>query len=140
MKRFKSADFFLQTFLLILLVIALLISNAEALNPIYPIAGFALVQLISIIVHGIAGAYAWKMSRWRKIHQIGMLLVFVLLIVALVQGSAGGSGDKDDKYSMSGLGTLILAVVPAILFTFLYFIITCKEWVNMKKAGDTFKN
>lgn len=140
MKGFKSADFFLQTFLLILLVIALLISNAEAFNPVYPIAGFALVQLISIIVHGIAGAYAWKMSQWRKIHKIGMLLVFVLLIVALVQGSASGNGDKDDKYSMSGLGTLMLAAVPAILFTFFYFIITCKEWMNMKKAGDTFKN
>jgi hypothetical protein len=112
-----------------------LLSNAEILNPVYPIAGFALVQIISIIVHGIAGVYAWKMSRWRKIHQIGMLLVFVMLVIALVQGSSGGNGDKDDKYSMSGLGTFMLAVVPAVIFTFLYFIITCKEWMNIKKTG-----
>jgi membrane protein implicated in regulation of membrane protease activity len=135
MKGLKSADFFLQISLLALLVIALLISNAETINPMFFLLGFAIVQLISIIAHAAAGTKSWKMAKWRKIHHIGMLLVFALLFIALLQGSGGRSGDKDDKYSMEGLGTVLFAVVPAVALAAFYLIITWKEWLNSRKRN-----
>jgi hypothetical protein len=135
MKGLKSADFFLQIILLALTVIALIISDAETINPILFLFGFALVQLISIIAHAAAGAKSWKMAKWRKIHHIGMLLVFALLFIALLQGSGGRSGDKDDKYSMAGLGTVLFAVIPAVALAAFYLVITWKEWLNIKKEN-----
>jgi hypothetical protein len=135
MKILKSADFFLQIAFATTLAIALIISDTNTINPMLFLLGFALVQLISIIAHSAAGAKSWKMPKWRKIHHIGMLLVFALLFIALLQGSGSRSGDKDDKYSMEGLGTVLIAVIPAIALASFYLIITWKEWLNIKKEN-----
>jgi hypothetical protein len=134
-RNLKLADLFLQIGFAVAIALALIISDANTINPMLFLFGFALVQLISIIAHSAAGAKSWKMVKWRKIHHIGMLLVFVLLFIALLQGSGGRSGDKDDKYSMEGLGTALIAVIPAIALAAFYLIITWKEWLNIKKEN-----
>ncbi len=135
MKILKSADFFLQIAFATALAFALIISDTNTIKPMLFLLGFALVQLISIIAHAAAGAKSWKLPKWRKIHHIGMLLVFALLFIALLQGSGNRSGDKDDKYSMEGLGTVLIAVIPAIALALFYLIITWKEWLNIKKEN-----
>lgn len=133
MKFFKSIDFFAQIGLLTMIILAFIIDNYETLNPMLFIMGIAVVQIISILTHSIAGPQVWKKKAWRKYHLIGTALVFALLIVALVQDSSGRSGDKDDKYSMPGLETLIYATIPAILLSLFYVVITVVEWKKCKQ-------
>jgi glucose-6-phosphate-specific signal transduction histidine kinase len=131
-KTYKSIDFFAQIGLLAMIILAFIIDNYETLNPMLFIMGIAVVQIISILTHSIAGHQLWKKKAWRKYHLIGTALVFALLIVALVQDSSGRSGDKDDKYSMPGLETLIYATIPAILLSLFYVVITGVEWKKLK--------
>jgi glucose-6-phosphate-specific signal transduction histidine kinase len=131
-KTYKSIDFFAQIGLLAMIILAFIIDNYETLNPMLFIMGIAVVQIISILTHSIAGHQVWKKKAWRKYHLIGTALVFALLIVALVQDSSGRSGDKDDKYSMPGLETLIYATIPAILLSLFYVVITGVEWKKLK--------
>jgi glucose-6-phosphate-specific signal transduction histidine kinase len=131
-KTYKSIDFFAQIGLLAMIILAFIIDNYETLNPMLFIMGIALVQIISILTHSIAGHQVWKKKAWRKYHLIGTALVFAILVVALVQDSSGRSGDKDDKYSMPGLETLIYATIPAILLSLFYVVITGVEWKKLK--------
>lgn len=133
MKIFKSIDFFAQIGLLAMTTLAFIIDNYETLNPMLFIMGIAVVQIISILIHTMAGHQVWKKKAWRKYHLIGTALVFALLIVALVQDSSGRTGDKDDKYSMPGLETLIYATIPAILLSLFYVVITGVEWKKCKQ-------
>ena len=64
---------------------------------------------------------------------IGTALVLLLLVVALLQDSFHRSDDKDDKYAMPGLETLIWATIPAILLSLFYVVITWSEWKNIKQ-------
>ena len=133
MKIFKSIDFFAQIGLLAMTIPSLIIDDYETLKPMLFILGFAVVQIISIIAHLTAGFQVWKKKTWRKIHFIGTALVLFLIFMASAKGSSGRSGDKDDKYSMSGLELLIYATIPAILLCLFYIVITAFEWNNCKK-------
>ena len=135
MKTFKFLDLFIQALLLALMVVAYFINDSEKISPIFLILAYAVVQIISIIVNLGAGPRPWKKTSWRKFHLIGTALVLAAIVVALIQDSSGRSGDKDDKYSMPGLDTLIYATIPAILLALFYTVITWLEWMKMKKAG-----
>lgn len=132
MKTFKSIDFFAQAGLLIMTIVAFIINNYETLNPMPFILGIAVIQIISILTHSIAGQLVWKKKTWRKYHMIGTVLVLLAIIIALIQDSTSGSGDKEDKYSMAGLETLIYATIPAILLCLFYIVITAVEWKKCK--------
>ncbi|MBK6937816.1 MAG: hypothetical protein IPH18_13690 [Chitinophagaceae bacterium] len=132
MKGLKQADFFLQLGFLLLTGIAFITNDAEDLNPIIFVFGITFVQLVSIIVHTFAGAQPWKLSKWIKIHFYGILAIIALLIIATIQSSEARTGDKDDKYSMAGLGTMVFAAIPAVLLVLYYIIITWKEWRLIK--------
>ena len=60
MKFFKSIDFFAQIGLLAMIILAFIIDNYETLNPMLSIMGIAVVQIISILTHTIAGHRVWK--------------------------------------------------------------------------------
>lgn len=134
MKTFKSLDLFIQVLVLALMLVAYFVNDPEKLSPIIIVLAFAIVQIISIIVHLGAGPLVWKKISWRKFHLIGTALVLAAIVVALIQESSGRSGDKDDKYSMPGLGTLVYATIPAILLALFYTVITFIEWKKMKKV------
>ncbi|MGH2552110.1 MAG: hypothetical protein ACRDEB_00245 [Chitinophagaceae bacterium] len=136
MKTLKLVDFYLQLILIILTALSTLLDNGEWINPFTFIVAFAVVQIISIFIHLATCTQPWKKKVWRKIHLIGTALVLIAIIVALIQDSAGRSGDKDDKYSMPGLGTLIYATVPAILLALFYTVINGAEWFRLKKASS----
>ena len=131
MKTFKSIDLFIQVLLLALMVVAYFTNDHKKLSPIIIILAFAIVQIISIIVHLAAGPLAWKKISWRKFHLIGTALVLAAIVVALIQDSSARSGDK---YSMPGLDTLVYATIPAILLALFYTVITWLEWMKMKKV------
>jgi hypothetical protein len=131
MKTFKSLDFFIQIILLALAGLIFMMDEAEKLNPVILIIAFAIVQIISIIVHLAAGPLVWKKTGLRKFHLIGTALVLAAIVVAMIQGSLG---DKDDKYSMPGLDTLIYATIPAILLALFYTVITWLEWMKIKET------
>ena len=132
MRSFKSIDFFLQVVLIVVSIISMLIGDAETMSPGLFLVTLGLVQIISLLVNAAAGIQAWKMTTWRKWHLVGIGLVLLLIIVALSQSSASRTGDKDDKYSMAGLETMIYATIPAILLSLFYTVITYMEWKKMK--------
>jgi hypothetical protein len=132
-KAFKSIDFFIQAGLLLLTAIALILNDPGSLNPAALILIFAGWQILSILVNLAAGEQTWKIKALRKYHLLGIAAVIVLLIIATVQSSAARTGDKDDKYSMAGLGTVIVAAIPAILVSLFYVFITFLEWRKIKK-------
>jgi hypothetical protein len=131
MKAFKSLDLIIQVLLLALLVVAYFIGDSEKLSPIILVMAFAVVQIISILVHLAAGSQVWKKTNWRKFHLIGTALVLALIVVALIQDS---TARREDKYSMPGLETLIYATIPAIGLALFYTLITWLEWIKMKKT------
>lgn len=56
--------------------------------------------------------------------------------MAFLQDSSRNTGDKDDKYAMPGLETVIYATIPAILLCLFYVVITLAEWRNLnEKTG-----
>jgi|CXWL01.1.fsa_nt_gi cellobiose-specific phosphotransferase system component IIC len=132
MKAFKSIEFFLQAGLLLLTLLAAIMDEPEMLNPIVFGVAFITVQITSIFVNLAAGRQYWKKAQWRKFHLIGIALVLSLIVVAVVQDSAGSTGDKDDKYSMAGLGTLLYATIPATLLSLFYVVITFFEWKKLQ--------
>jgi low affinity Fe/Cu permease len=133
MKTIKSIDFFVQIGLLSMIIFAFILDNYETLNPMPFIMGIAVVQIISILAHSIAGPQVWKKKAWRKYHLIGTAIVLLLIIIALIQDSTRSSGDKDDKYSMPGLETIIYATIPAILLGLFYVVITVVEYKNCRQ-------
>jgi hypothetical protein len=133
MKAYKGIDFFIQCLLLLTASISIPFINPEVFDGSWSLFLLAATQIISLIINGVVGLHSWKMVKWRRIHQIGMGIVLLVILIAFIQGSvAGNSGDKDDKYSMDGLGTLIFAAIPAALTAFFYIIITGKEWLNIR--------
>ncbi len=131
MRIFKSLDLFIQLLVLVLLVVAYFVNDHEKLSPIILVLVFGGLQIISILVHLVAGPQAWKKSSWRKFHLIGTALVLAAIAIALIQDS---TGDRDNKYSMPGLETLVYATIPAILLALFYTVITWLEWMKMKKT------
>jgi glucose-6-phosphate-specific signal transduction histidine kinase len=134
MKFFKSIELFLQLVLLLMTTIAFVINDYEVLNPIIFILAIALLQVISLVINQAAGSQFWKKKIWRKYHLIGIVVVILLIIVASIESSSARNGDKDDKYSMAGLETIIYATIPAILLCLFYVFITFAEWKNLKKG------
>lgn len=132
MKPFKKTDVFLQTGLLILICTSFIAGDTDLVNPLAFIIALALVQVISIVIHLIAGKRKWKKSTWRKIHHTGTLLVLGALLIALMQDTAGHTGSKEDKYAIPGLETAIYATIPAILLSLFYVVISWAEWRKLK--------
>jgi len=132
MRSFKLIDFFLQIILITISIVSMVAGNAETLSPGFFIIALGLLQIISLLVNAAAGPQTWKKAGWRKLHLIGTGLVILLIIIALTQSSASRTGDKDDKYSMAGLETMIYALVPAILLCLFYTAITYLEWKRIK--------
>lgn len=133
MKKYKAVDFYLQVFSLIMIGLSILINQPEKINPVVFIFIFALLQIISILLHFFTGLQTWKKSSWRRYHLIGTVVVLILLIIAFIQDAGGRSHDKDDKYGMPGLEMLIWATIPAIVLSLFYVIITWQEWRNIKQ-------
>lgn len=133
MKVFKTIDFFIQAVLLLLITIALIIQDEETLNPGMFIILLGVWQIISILANLALGLQPWKKKAWRKYHLIGTALVLLLLLISLMQDSAARTGDKDDKYSMAGLGTILIAMIPAALMGLFYVCITFAEWRKIKQ-------
>lgn len=133
MKFFKTIDFFSQALLLLLIATAFILDDDNFLNPGVMLLIFAGWQILSLLVNMFAGPKSWKMKAWRKYHLLGIGLVLLMLVVATIQSDAARTGDKDDKYSMAGLGTAIFAVIPAILVSLFYVVITYREWQRIKQ-------
>ncbi|MCX6317676.1 MAG: hypothetical protein NTW29_10315 [Bacteroidetes bacterium] len=133
MHFFKSIDFWVQAGLILLTGAAFIMDDVSVLNPGATILAFAVWQILSLLVNVVAGPQPWKMKNWRKYHLLGIGIVVLLIIVAALQSDASRTGDKDDKYSMAGLGTAIFALIPAILISLFYVLITYKEWQRIKK-------
>jgi len=137
MNRYKPIDLFLQVFIMLVILAGIIFSSNETLSPISFFISLGLVQLISLLIHFAAGPQSWKQNKLRKIHLVGTLIVIVLVIFAFLQDSfASNSGDRDDKYAMPGLATLIYTMIPVILLMLFYVIITWVEWRSMKKLNN----
>jgi len=132
MKAFKTLDIFIQLALLLLIVAGLMLDDAS-LNPGIFLLALGGWQLLSLLLHASFGNRPWKCTQWRKYHLIGMGLVLLFILIAIIQGSGSGSGDKEDKYSMEGLGTLIFASIPALLCAAFYVLISFREWSQIRK-------
>lgn len=133
MRFYKAVDFYLQCLLLFGTIISICFIRPEIVDGSWFMLFYAGTQIISLLVNGLIGVAPWKMRKWRRVHQWGMMIVFVLIALAFLQGSMiGSTGDKDDKYRMNGLGTLIFAAIPAAISTLFYTVITGKEWVNIR--------
>ncbi len=133
MKNYKSVDFYLQVIALIMIGLSIIINQPAKINPMVFILLFALLQIISILLHSFTGLQTWKKSSWRRYHLIGTGIVLILLAIAFIQDAGGRSQDKDDKYGMPGLEMLIWATIPAIVLSLFYIIITWQEWRNIKQ-------
>lgn len=132
MKSLKQADLYFQLLFFAFAAIALIISS-EKINPLFFLVGLILVQLISIVIHKTTGPRPWKLNKWRKVYQYGIMLTLILVAIALLQSSSARTGDKDDKYSMAGLGTFLAAIIPAALCVLFYIVITWKEYQLYRK-------
>ncbi len=139
MKAFKTFDICLQISLLVIIAVAAITGNPDKLNPMIFVLAFALMQIISLLVNMAAGKQYWKKATWRKYHLIGTGLVFLLILVALLQDYSGRTGDKDDKYSMPGLATILYTMIPILLSLF-YVVITWTEWKKLKEKNKELKN
>jgi amino acid transporter len=133
MKTLKTLDLFIQLLLLALTGFVYIINDPEKFSPLFIVLAYAAVQVISLFVNLGAGPRPWKMKTWRKYHLVGVLIVLAAIVVALIQDSFRTTGDKDDKYSMPGLGTLVYTTIPAILLALFYTVITWFEWKKMRK-------
>jgi hypothetical protein len=137
MTRYKPIDFFLQLIITLVILAGATFSSNETLSPINYFMLLGLVQLISLLIHFATGPQPWKQYKLRKIHGIGTLIVIVLVIFAFLQDSfASNSGDRDDKYAMPGLATLIYTMIPVILLMLFYIAISWIEWRTMKKLKN----
>jgi hypothetical protein len=135
MKLFKTLDLFVQLILILIIGVAFVVGDPEKLNPLPFILAYAGLQIISIFANFAYSNQAWKKIAWRKYHLIGTALVIAGIIFSMMQGSAARSGDKDDKYNMAGLETLIYITIPAILLALFYSVLTFAEWNNMRKKN-----
>ena len=123
MRTYKSFDLFTQFILLLTVCIGCALQYG-ALTSISLIA-FAILQIISLIVHIGYGIQSWKESLLRKIYLVAVGVVLLIMIYGLVKPPV-------DKYDMSGLGIIIYALIPAALVALFYTVITFLEW---KKTG-----
>lgn len=121
---FKNLDLFGQVTLILLFIIGRLINGADQLAAI-ALLSFALLQIISLITHAVIGKKSWKEAFLRKIHIIGTVIVILIMLAGMMQ-------KPEDKYDMSGLSTVIFALIPAILLALFYTVITYLEWRRIK--------
>lgn len=136
MIRYKPIDLFLQLFIVLVILVGIISGSNETISPISYFIALGLVQLISLLIHSVAGPQPWKQYKLRKIHFIGTLIVIALVIFAFLQDSfTPASGDKDDKYGMPGLATLVYTMIPVILLMLFYIVITWIEWRSVKKLN-----
>jgi len=123
MKNYKTFDFYSQS---ILLCSALLggLDKGGGVTSISIIA-FAVLQIVSLLVHFTVGKQPWKETLLRKIHLAGTGVVILIMIYGLAKPA-------EDKYDMSGLGIIVYALIPAAFVAFFYTVITFLEWKKLK--------
>jgi apolipoprotein N-acyltransferase len=123
MKNYKTFDFYSQT---ILIVSALLggFDKGGGVTSVSIIA-FAVLQIVSLLVHFSVGKQPWKESLLRKIHLVATSVVMLIMIYGMAKPS-------QDKYDMSGLGIIFYALIPAALVALFYTVITFLEWKKLK--------
>lgn len=123
MKAYKAFDLFSQLLALAVIGGALLFDNGGAISSI-SLLTFAGLQIISLLVHTtVPKDTPWR-SPWRKYHAIGMLVVLAIIFYGMVKPT-------EDKYDMSGLGVMVIALIPAAMVALFYTVITFLEY---KKA------
>jgi len=126
MRNYKSFDFF-SLVVLILAASGGYFDKGGGVTSVSIIA-FAILQIISLLVHFVYGKQHWKESLLRKIHLIGAGVVLLIMIYGLAK-------PVKDKYDMSGLGIIIYALIPAALMALFYTVITFLEWKKLKNRS-----
>ena len=126
MHNYKNFDFFSQV-VLVLAALGGYFDKGGGVTSVSIIA-FAVLQIISLIVHLVYGKQSWKESSLRKIHLIGTGVVILIMIYGLAKPA-------EDKYDMSGLGIIIYALIPAALVALFYTFITFLEWKKLKNRS-----
>lgn len=128
MRTLKRIDLLSQAALLILVIVSFLLLDPETLNPMTGIIGFAIVQVVSIIIHLLAGPQPWKKIAWRKFHLISTGLILLIIGLILIADSSGSMGGMDSE-----IGVLFYASIAAVLLSLFYLLITIEEWRRMNK-------
>lgn len=123
MHTYKNFDLFGQLILIVTGVAGYLFDESGAMASISIIA-FAVLQIVSLIVHAGQRRVAWK-SPLRKIHLIGVVLVIMVMIYGFIKPG-------EDKYDFSGLKIIIRALIPAAAVALFYTMITFLEWKKLK--------
>jgi apolipoprotein N-acyltransferase len=123
MRSYKTFDFFSQ----VVLILSALLGGFDKGGGVTSVSiiAFAVLQIVSLLVHLGAGKQPWKESLLRKIHLVGTVVVILIMIYGL-------SKPTEDKYDMSGLGIIFYALVPAALVALFYTVITFLEWKKLK--------
>jgi heme/copper-type cytochrome/quinol oxidase subunit 2 len=137
MSRYKSIDLFLQLIVLVIVLLGLALNDPESISPFSYYILLGVIQLVSMLIHMAAGPQSWKKVKLRKIHLVGTVIVIALVVFAFMQESfSGHSDDKEDKYSMPGLVTLVYTMIPVTLLMLFYTVISWLEWRTMKKLSQ----
>jgi hypothetical protein len=124
MKAYKTFDLFSQLLTLAVIGGALLFDKDGAISSI-SLLTFAGLQIISLLVHAsVPKGTPWR-SPWRKYHTIGMLVVLAIIFYGMVKPT-------EDKYDMSGLGVMVIALIPAAIVALLYTVITFLEYKKIQ--------
>ncbi len=121
----KSADLFAQLALAITFGIGYIIPEMEVISG-FSLLAYAVLQIISLVVHAVIRKKHWKEIRLRKIHLIGIGTVLLIMLFGLFKPA-------EDKYDFSGLQIIVYALGPAAAVALFYTVITYLEWRKMKK-------
>lgn len=123
MLKLKAADFFVQVILIAIIALMYAFESGNS-SPLPFLVALAMVQVISIGAHLLTGKHDFTIGL-RKVHYIGTIGVIVLILI-------GFAIPSEDKYDSGGAWLVIWAMIPAILLTVLYTVITGIEWGRMK--------
>lgn len=124
MLKLKAADFFIQVILIIIITVMYAFA-ADNGDPLPFVVTLGLLQAISIIAHLLGGPQNWKIAL-RKYHHFGTLIVLIMIIVGLAI-------PREDKYDSGGAIIIIYSLIPAIILTVIYTIVSLIEWLKLKK-------
>lgn len=120
MKTYKSIDIGLQAFIMFAMILSYAFSSAAIL---YGVLLLGIVQLISMLVH-LPVKQEWK-SKLRKIYHWCLLLPVVGFVYALNQ-------DREDKYTMAGMETMLYVLIFSLLLAIFYLTICIIEFKKLK--------
>ncbi|MBL0154306.1 MAG: hypothetical protein IPP93_12790 [Chitinophagaceae bacterium] len=124
MLKLKTADFFVQVILIALIALMYAFESGNS-SPLPFIVTLGMVQVISIGAHLMTGQHDFTI-RLRKFHYAGTIGVIILIVI-------GFAIPSKDKYDSGGAWIVLWAMIPAILLTVLYTVITGVEWDRLKR-------